>query len=172
VNGDLVEDTDDWFAHARDGDVYYCGEEVKDYESFDGDSPRRPELVDTDGSFKVGRDEDLPGVIFRWAPVAGEAYRQEFSLGNAEDVAEVVSTTYAFGSSPMLDQFVPRDLVQTFCARDCVVTKEYSPLEPGVFERKYYAPGIGLILEVNPGTGEFLRLTECSFDTRCAALPR
>jgi hypothetical protein len=172
VNGDLVEDTDDWFAHAKDGDVYYCGEEVKDYETFDGDMPRRPELVDIGGSFKVGRDEALPGIIFRANPVKGDVYRQEFFLGEAEDLAEVVSTNYSFGGDATLDRFVPRDLMQVFCARDCIVTREWSPLEPGSFERKYYAPGVGLILEVNPGSGEALRLTDCSFDTRCAALPR
>jgi hypothetical protein len=170
VNGDLVEDTDDWFAQAKDGDVYYCGEEVKDFETFDGDNPRRAELVSTDGSFKVGRDEALAGIIFRGVPTKGEVYRQEFSLGNAEDVAEVLSTSYAFGTDPALDELVPRALMQVFCARDCVVTKDFSPLEPGVFERKYYAPGIGLILETNPGTGEVLRLTACSFDTRCGGL--
>ena len=53
--GDLVESTDDWFAFSHDGDIWYCGEEVKSFESFDGDHPRREELVGIDGSFKAGR---------------------------------------------------------------------------------------------------------------------
>ena len=53
-DGDLVEDTDDWFAQAKDGNVWYCGEEAKDFESFKGDEPRKPELVSIDGSFKAG----------------------------------------------------------------------------------------------------------------------
>jgi len=53
------------------------------------------------------------------------------------------------------------------CQRDCVVTKEYTPLEPDAFARKYDALGIGLILEVNPDAGEVLQLVGCSFDPRC-----
>ena len=73
-DGDLIEDTDDWFAGAKDGDVWYCGEETKDFETFAGDRPRLPELVSIDGSFKAGRDGDKPGMIFRAAPVPGEVY--------------------------------------------------------------------------------------------------
>ena len=139
VGGQIVEDTNDWIAQARDGDVYYCGEEVKDFESVAGDAPGEPELVSIEGSFKAGRDGDKAGILFRSRPTQGEAYRQEFSVGNAEDVAEVLSTTYAFGRDAELDRFVPRALADLFCPGDCVVTREYTPLEPGVFELKYYA---------------------------------
>lgn len=169
-NGDVVEETDDWFAQAKDGDVYYCGEEVKDFETFEGDRPKQPELVSIDGSFKVGREGDKPGIIFPVSPTRGEVYRQEFSLGNAEDVAEVLSTAYAFGREPLLDQFVPQRLAAILCSGDCVVTKDFTPHEPGVVERKYYAPGVGLFLEVNPGTGSTVQLVNCNFDSRCAML--
>ena len=43
VGGRIVEDTNDWIAQARDGDVYYCGEEVQDRETFAGDAPEEPE---------------------------------------------------------------------------------------------------------------------------------
>ncbi len=171
-DGKLVEDTDDWFALAKNGDVYYCGEEVKDYETFSGDMPALPELVSIDGSFKWGRDGDKGGLFFRVAPFNGDVYLEEFSLGNAEDVTEVLTTTYAFGLNRELDKFVPRQLVDIFCASDCVVTKNYSLLEPGIFARKYYASGIGVILEVNPMTGETVQLVDCNFDSRCFGLPR
>lgn len=170
VGGRIVEDTDDWLAQARDGDVYYCGEEVKDFETFAGDAPEEPELVSIDGSFKAGRDGDKPGILFRGAPMQGELYRQEFSLGNAEDVAEVLSTTYAFGRDAELDRFVPRALADLLCPGDCVVTKEYTPLEPGAVELKYYASRIGKFLEVNPDTGTAVRLAGCNMDSRCNAL--
>jgi hypothetical protein len=170
-DGDLVEDTDDWYVPAKDGAVWYFGEEVKDYESFDGDVPRRPELVKIDGSFKAGRDRDKPGVIFQASPTPGGSYLEEFSLGNAEDVTEVLSTSYAFGSDGELDELVPKLLADRFCAGDCVVTKNFSLLEPGVFARKYYAPGVGFFLEVQPDTGEVLQLVDCSFDPRCGGLP-
>lgn len=171
-DGVLVEDTDDWFAQARNGDVYYCGEEVQDFESFEGDDPGEPELVSIDGAFKWGRDGDKGGILFLYAPWVGAAYRQELSLGNAEDAAMVLSTTYSYGTQPRLDEHVPPDLAQHLCSNgDCVVTAEASPIEPGVFERKYYAHGIGLILEVNPGTGKVSQLVDCNFDARCEDLP-
>ncbi len=172
-DGDLVEDTDDWFAQAKDGNVWYFGEEVKDFESFDGDDPRKPELVSIDGSFKWGRDGDKGGIFFFASPAQGKVHLEEFSLGNAEDVTEILSTTYRFGSNPELDQFVPRLLVDRFCSSgDCVVTKNFSLIEPGIFARKYYGRGIGFFLEVKPDTGEAVHLVDCNFDPRCANLPQ
>jgi hypothetical protein len=169
-NGELVEDTDDWFAMNKDGNVWYCGEEVKDYESFDGDNPKLPELVSIDGSFKAGRDGDKPGIIFQAMPAAGQSYLEEFSLGNAEDVTDVLSASYSFGVDPILDQFVPQALATALCAGDCVVTRNFSLLEPGVFAHKYYALDIGFFLEVNPDTGEVTQLTSCNLP-RCGLIP-
>ncbi len=171
-NGKLAEATDDWYAQARSGDTWYCGEEVKDYESFDGDVPSLPELVSIDGSFKADREMDKPGIIFLAHPARGRAYLEEFSLGNAEDVTEILDASYAYGDDRELDASVPRALADLLCAGDCVVTKNYSLIEPGIFARKYYAPGIGVFLEVSPDTGEVLRLTGCNFDPRCSQLPR
>ena len=58
------------------------------------------------------------------------------------------------------------------CNGDCIVTKNFSLLEPDVFERKYYAPGIGVFLEVEPEAGEVVRLVKCNVDPRCALLPQ
>jgi len=168
--GDLTESTDDWYAQAKDGNVWYFGEETQTFESFEGDNPRTPELVGIEGSFKAGRDGDKPGIIFRAAPTRGETYVEESSLGNAEDGTEILSTTYAFGSDPELDGSVPQQLAELVCSGDCVVTKNFSLLEPGVFARKYYARGIGVFLEVE-STGEVIQLVNCSFDPRCAMLP-
>lgn len=173
-DGELIEDTFDWFAQAKNGDVYYCGEEVKDFESFEGDNPREPELVSIDGSFKAGRDGDKAGILFLGTPTVGAVYRQEFSAGNAEDAARVLSTTYSFGNDPQLDQFVPQALADRFClAGNCVVTSEFSPMspDPESVERKYFAPGIGLFFSVHEITGEGVQLVGCNFDARCAALP-
>jgi hypothetical protein len=52
-----------------------------------------------------------------------------------------------------------------------VVTKNYSLLEPGIFARKYYAPGIGVFLEVASGGNRAVRLVHCNFDARCSLLP-
>lgn len=128
VAGELVEDTLDWYAQDRDGTVWYLGEAVKDYE--DG------KVVSTDGSFEVGVDGALPGVVMPARPAVGHAYRQEFYRGKAEDMAEVLRVdageTVPFGTFDRV-----------------VVTRDWNPLEPLVVEEKSYAPGVGLISEVH-----------------------
>lgn len=173
VDGVLSEDTDDWFAQAKNGDVYYAGEEVKEYETFNGDVPPDPELVSIDGSFKTGRDGAKPGIAFLAQPTVGKVYRQEFDLDNAEDMAEILSTTYSYGNDPDLDRFVPQDLAAFLCAGNCVVVKEFTPLGPGPggIERKYYAPGIGNFLGITLESGEVVQLVSCNFDPRCDQLP-
>ena len=170
--GALSESTNDWFAQAKDGTVWYCGEETSSFETFEGDRPMKPERVSIDGSFKAGRDGDKPGIIFLANPAVGEFYVEESSLGNAEDATEVLSIDYAFGKDPELDELVPRKLAKLLCKGDCVVTRNFSLLEPDVFERKYYAPGIGVFLEVEPEAGEVVRLVKCNVDPRCASLPQ
>lgn len=173
VSGETVEDTDDWFGFRKDGAVMYCGEEVKDYETFPNDNPARPELVSRDGSFKHGRDGDKGGVVMQGAPRVGMTYRQEFSAGNAEDAATVLSTTYRYGQNATLDRFVPPALANLLCsASDCLVTREFSPRSPGVVEVKYYARGIGQFLATTPETGKSVELIECNMDARCASLPQ
>jgi hypothetical protein len=144
----VIEDTDDWYAQHENGDVWYCGEIARDFETFEGDDPEEPELVEIEGSFKAGRDGAKPGILVLAAPQVGDVYRQEFHLGNAEDVAEVISTT---GTA-----MVPA----ASCNGDCVVTRDFTPLEPDALVNKYYAPGVGPILEVDPETGERLELIE------------
>ena len=170
-DGEAIEDTDDWFAQHLDGSVYYCGEIVTDFESFEGDEPAVPELISIDGSFKAGRDGDKAGILFPGTPMVGDTYRQEWSASNAEDAATVLSTTYSFGDDADLDEFAPRELVELLCAGDCVVTADFTPLEPGELEYKYYAPGIGPFLEVKPEDGEVAQLVDCNFDPRCEDLP-
>lgn len=172
-DGKVIEDTDDWFGQRKDGTVDYCGESTASFETFPGDVPEEPELVEIEGSWKAGRGA-LPGTFFPGSPTVGQVYRQEFSPGVAEDIAEVLSTSYGFGRDAELDQFVPRNLVQLLCsANDCVVTRETSPNSPGAVELKYYTRGIGVFLVVKPLSGRVAdRLVNCNFDARCASLPQ
>jgi len=174
--GPLHEATDDWFCQRTNGDVWYFGEETKELETFPGDAPANPELVSIDGSFKSGRDGDKGGLFFLKSPTVGAAYLEEFSLGNAEDVTLVLSTTYVFGGNADLDQGVPSALAARFCMvpGDCIVTKNYSLLEPGDVAHKYYAKGIGVILEVeftDDQVAATSQLVNCNFDARCQNLP-
>jgi hypothetical protein len=127
IDGELVEDTYDWYAQDDAGNVWYLGEETKEY--VEG------EVVSTAGSWEAGVDGALPGILMKADPEVGDAYRQEFYRGEAEDLAEVarvgVSEAVRFGSYD-----------------DLTVIKEWSPLLASVVEEKYYAAGVGLILEV------------------------
>ena len=170
-DGEVTEDTDDWFGQRKDGTIDYCGEISQELETFEGDVPQLPELVSIEGSFKAGRDGDESGTLFPGMPVVGTSYRQEWSPGNAEDWATVLAVDFGPGSDPELHAFVPPALVALLCSgNDCVVTGERSTLSPGAFERKYYAPGIGLFLEVDPDSGDTLALVDCNFDAKCSSL--
>jgi len=144
----LLENTDDWFAQDLSGNVWYCGEIAENFELFDGDDPEEPELVDTEGSWKSGRDSAKAGILIPAEPEIGEVFRSEILLGDAEDAVEVISLT-GTETSPAES-----------CTETCLVTLDFSPLDPGVEENKYYAPGIGVIVEIDLETGERLELVE------------
>ncbi len=136
--GQVIEVTDDWFAQDLDGNVWYCGEIPQNFETFDGDDPEEAELVNIDGAWKAGREGDSAGMLVLVNPEVGQGYREEVSLGEAEDVAEIISITGT--------ESVPA----AQCNNDCVVTRNFTALEPGVNELKHYKAGVGLILEVEP----------------------
>jgi hypothetical protein len=140
------EDTLDWFAQDTSGNVWYFGEIAQNFE--DG------ELVDLEGSWKAGREGAKPGVVmWFYANTSAQppqmVYRQEFLLGEAEDIAEFIG-------------FIGALTVRGVAYNDVLKTKEYSPLDPDVFEFKYYAPGVGVILEEafedDAATGEKVEL--------------
>lgn len=138
----LIEDTFDWYAQDNLGNVWYFGEIARNYE--DG------ELVDLEGSWKAGRDYDMPGFIMPADAQAGDVYRQEFSLGNAEDMGEVIG-------------YIDSMSVNGKTYTNVLKTMDYTPVEPEAVEFKYYAPDIGVILEENPGDGERLELIRAVF---------
>ncbi len=162
--GDALEDTDDWYGQDLEGNVWYCGEISLNYELFEGDDPEEPELVDLDGSWKAFRDGAKPGILIPASPVVGDVYRQEVLLTEAEDVAEVidVSADGFIGEDTCENEFEAADLDALFalCNGSCLVTNEYTPIEPGVFEHKYYAPDVGMILEVDQEEHSCVALVE------------
>jgi hypothetical protein len=88
VDGELVEDTYDWFAQDRDGNVWYLLYE--------------------------GEAEDL-------AEVVREGVTEEVAAGTYDEL---------------------------------LVIEEWNPLEPEVVEEKYYARGVGMVLEVTTRGGD------------------
>lgn len=139
VDGELVEDTADWLAQDQDGNVWYFGELAQNFE--DG------MLHDLDGSWEAGVAGAKPGFWVKAAPDEGEHYRQEWFPGEAEDVVEVLSLD--------ADEDVPFD-----DGDPVLQTRDFTPLEPGKEEFKFYAPGVGLVLELDPESGERLELIE------------
>ena len=130
-NGVLVEDTLDWYAQDDDGNVWYLGEIVANYRYDDeGDFIG----TDFDGSWQAGVDGAAPGWIMRADPQPGDSYFQEFFAGVAEDEGEVIAT----GLEVETD-FATFD--------DVVKILDTSGLDPGVGAFKYFAPGVGQVLE-------------------------
>jgi hypothetical protein len=142
LDGQLKEDTLDWYAQDRDGTVWYFGEDTKEYE--DG------EVVSTEGSWTAGVDGAQPGILMPAQPQAGDRYRQEYYQGHAEDMAEVLGVTAAAA-------------VPAGSYSGAVETKETTPLEPTALENKYYARGVGPVLTVDVHGGgvrdELVRFT-------------
>jgi hypothetical protein len=126
VDGALAEFTLDWYAQDVDGNVWYFGERTAEYE--------RGEVVSREGAWEAGADGALPGVIMPADPEVGLAYTQEHYAGEAEDKGKIV----ALGKQVA----VPAGSFQ-----DVLVTEDWTPLDPKVLERKYYASGVGVVFE-------------------------
>ena len=137
VNGVPHEDTLDFFAQDLQGNVWYFGEAT--HEFVDG------LILNIGGTFLSGRDGAKPGIVMKAHPTVGDYYRQESDLGNAEDIAEVLSLN-ASASTPY-GNFA-----------NALQTKETTPLEPSLVENKFYAAGVGQVLTFKPATGESVPL--------------
>jgi hypothetical protein len=135
LDAKTTEDTFDWYAQDRDGNVWYFGEATRAINE-DG-------TVDTKGSFEAGVNGALPGIIMPGHPQVGDQYRQEYAQGVAEDTGEVQSVTGS--ESTRL----------TGPLSDLLVTKDTDLLDPTApAENKYYARGVGLILTTEAGGRE------------------
>jgi hypothetical protein len=128
VQGKLEEKTYDWYAQDKKGNVWYFGENSKEY--------KNGHVVSTEGSWEAGKHGAKPGIIMPAHPKVGQTYRQEYEKGVAEDMAKVID----------LNGFVK---VPYSSFNHVVVTKEWSPLEPGVVAHKYYGAKVGDAKEVS-----------------------
>lgn len=146
LNGELIEDTKDWFAQDKYGNVWYFGEDSK--ELVNG------KVVSTEGSWEAGVDGAKPGIIMKGNPKVGDTYRQEYYKGEAEDMGEVV----AFGVKVK---------VKYGSFSNCLQTKDRNPLEPGDDEYKYYCPEVGgVVYEVGIESGEGVQLIDMQKDSK------
>jgi hypothetical protein len=133
-DGELVEDTYDWYAQDKDGNLWYLGEDTKEYEN--------GKVKSTEGSWQAGVDGAEAGVLLPGEPAVGLRYRQEYYEGEAEDAGEILS----------LDEWVE---VPAGRYRNVLMTKDYTPLQPDVLEHKFYAKDVGpvLVVAISGGSG-------------------
>lgn len=130
--GKLVEKTDDYYAQDKAGNIWYLGEATAEY--------AKGKLKTTKGSFEAGVKGAQPGIAVPADPHPGLTYRQEYYAGQAEDRGEIASLTeqaeVPFGHFTRV-----------------LMTKDTTPLERKVLEFKFYARGVGPVLEVGISGG-------------------
>ena len=134
-DGQLAEVATDYFAQDDAGTVYYLGEDVDEYK--DG------KVIGHEGTWMLGKDTPVPGVIFPAEPKVGmKWYSEDVSLDITERDA-IVSMTESVK--------VPAGSYE-----NCVKVKE--SLGDGTTEYKYYAKGVGVVREV-PSDGDELLIS-------------
>lgn len=122
LNDQLIEETYDWYAQHKNGDVWYFGEESREYNNGKASS--------THGSWESGINGALPGIIMKGNPQVGDDYRQEYYKGEAEDKATVLAlnekVTTPYGTFD-----------------NCLKTHDYSAIDQTIKEHKYFCPKVG-----------------------------
>jgi hypothetical protein len=129
-NGQMVEETSDYYAQDRQGNVWYMGEMTTHY--VEG------QLTDHADTWFAGQKGALPGIIMYADPhtqLGKPAYQQEYAPNYAEDMGQVK----AFNQSVC---------VPLKCFGNALQIEEHSRLDPGILEEKYYVAGLGLIRSV------------------------
>jgi hypothetical protein len=127
LRGRLEERTTDWYTQDSNRNVWYFGEETAELNP----SGR---VKSTEGTWQTGRDGAQPGIFFPGHPTIGRSGRQEYYKGHAEDHYAVV-------------RFRAHLKVPYLSTTGALLTREWTPLEPGVLDHKFYVRGIGTVLE-------------------------
>ena len=127
LNGQLAERTTDWYAQDRRGTVWYLGEKTAELNA-------KGKVTSTEGSFLNGRDGASGGIFMPAHPAVGQSFQQEAFKGQAEDKFRILNMATSI-STPAVSSTM------------AMLTKETTPLEPGVVDHKYYVQGIGTVKE-------------------------
>jgi len=141
LKGKVREQTTDWYAQDKAGNVWYFGEDTKELDA-------NGNVISTEGSWEAGVDGAQPGIFMTGNPKVGQSQRQEYYKGHAEDHFKILAfhqkVTVPFGSF-----------------KTAMMTKEWTPLEPTVLDHKYYVHGIGMVGELSvKGPVEKARLVQ------------
>ena len=141
VRGVVEERTEDWYAQDVDGNVWYFGEATAELDT-------HGKVTNTGGSWEAGVGGARPGVYMPANPDIGQALPQEQFPGEAEDWFVVLFTGM-------------RVRTPSGTYPDAMVTGEWTPLEPGIVGEKWYAKGVGQVMENDISGGqETLRLVK------------
>lgn len=127
VKGKVVEGTWDWYAQDAQGNVWYFGEDTKEYNM-------TGKVISTAGTWQAGVNGAEPGIFMPADPQIGQGGHQEYLKGQAEDQFKVISLTASV-------------TVPAGSFTNCLETQETTALEPGVVDHKYYVKGIGQVSE-------------------------
>ncbi len=133
-DGELVEAEIAFYAQDNDGNVWYLGEYPAEYE--DGEFVEAPTWI-------AGLEDARAGIKMKAEPQPGTpGYFQGWGPA-------VEWTDYG-----QVDQMGQESCVPVDCYQDVLVIAESSLDEPGIFQLKYYAPGVGNIRVGWRGEGE------------------
>lgn len=151
TSAELLEDTLDFYALDDDGNIWYFGEDTLAKEENDEGVCS----IVSDGSWEAGKPKNDPevepataGIIMLDEPASGQRYQQEYLEDEAEDWAAVLRLNATVS-------------ITEGDYTNCLMTKEWTPLEPGEIEHKYYclnpaangySPGLVFIEELKAKT--------------------
>jgi len=125
--GHVIEDTFDWYAQDKRGNVWYLGEGTKELDS-------KGHVTSREGSWQSGVHGAVAGIFMPAHPKVGQSYRQEYLKGQADDHFKILSLKTSVK-------------VPALSSGAAMLTQEMTPLEPGVVDHKYYVRGIGTVDE-------------------------
>ncbi len=132
LRGRLRERTTDWYSQDSHGTVWYFGENTAELD-------RHGRVTSTSGTWMAGVRGARAGIFMPARPRLGQSFRQEFYKGQAEDHFKVIG---------LFTTVTPPGVKNT------LLTKEWTPLEPGVIDHKLYVRGIGTVLEQTQKGGD------------------
>ena len=125
TEGRLSERTTDYYTQDAAGNVWYFGERTAELD-------QNGHVTSTEGSWQAGVDGAKPGIFMPARPRVGSVYRQEYYRGHAEDHFRIIGLFRSTVSAPIANG---------------LLTREWTPLEPGVIDHKLYVRGIGTVVE-------------------------
>jgi len=125
--GHLEERTTDWYSQDASGNVWYVGENTAELDA-------KGHVTSREGSWRTGLHGARPGIFMFAEPRVGRAAAQEHYPGHAEDHFQVLRLHTTVH-------------VPAVSSRNALLTKEWTPLEAGVIDHKYYVRGLGTVLE-------------------------